>query len=368
MNRTSCIALLAAASVAQAQHVDLSLLAVGSDLNEPLASSVEINGGRRLTWELSASVTDSSLGLAFIAVDLGADGAHPAPLTFEQGVGGADFASFEPPLGFARLNQDDTSAFGGDAGECGLRDIGGGQNTAGLASTDLRFGQTIDPETDVGLSGWATVADGSLVMPDITGDYVIRIDRAGATVLGSTPIEDFATPVRKAETAWAAGEVTITVYCSADLDRNGLLDLADITMFVEQFLAMNPVVSDVNDDELFDLADITAFVGAFVSGCPSVPGHALTQEEQDVLEQLAQQMAQAGSGGLSAASMSSINVSLVDTVEPFGVVNAADIAAYIERFAARSPDADLTANSTVDVQDAQALLNAVENADAAQTP
>jgi hypothetical protein len=55
---------------------------------------------------------------------------------------------------------------------------------------------------------------------------------------------------------------------AADLaDPRGLLDLADITAFVDAFVDMSDA-ADLSTDGLLDLADITAFVGAFVGGCP----------------------------------------------------------------------------------------------------
>jgi hypothetical protein len=47
----------------------------------------------------------------------------------------------------------------------------------------------------------------------------------------------------------------------------GVLDLADVTGFVEAFVARQPP-ADVNDDGLYDLADVNLFVAAFVAGCP----------------------------------------------------------------------------------------------------
>jgi hypothetical protein len=69
------------------------------------------------------------------------------------------------------------------------------------------------------------------------------------------------------------GTATIELFevsseCLADLaDPRGVLDLADISVFVSGFLASDPV-ADLNSDGVFDLADISIFVDAFVGGCP----------------------------------------------------------------------------------------------------
>ena len=55
--------------------------------------------------------------------------------------------------------------------------------------------------------------------------------------------------------------------CPSDLNNDGLLDLADITIFVGGFPGQSPE-SDLNGDGLWDLADINIFVGSFNAGCP----------------------------------------------------------------------------------------------------
>lgn len=59
--KTTLIAVVAgAACVAGAQEVELSLLGVGSDLSEPLAAAIEINGGR--DQQMGAAATDTRFG------------------------------------------------------------------------------------------------------------------------------------------------------------------------------------------------------------------------------------------------------------------------------------------------------------------
>lgn len=55
--------------------------------------------------------------------------------------------------------------------------------------------------------------------------------------------------------------------CPADMNGDGVLDLADIQLFLVAFIASDPV-ADLNGDTVFDLADIQAFVVSFTSGCP----------------------------------------------------------------------------------------------------
>ena len=56
--------------------------------------------------------------------------------------------------------------------------------------------------------------------------------------------------------------------CPADLaEPFGVLDLADISLFVSSFLGQQPA-GDIDGNGIYDLGDISGFVGAFQSGCP----------------------------------------------------------------------------------------------------
>ncbi|HHN79080.1 MAG TPA: VCBS repeat-containing protein, partial [Phycisphaerales bacterium] len=56
--------------------------------------------------------------------------------------------------------------------------------------------------------------------------------------------------------------------CPADLNGDGLQDLADISTFVLGFTGQDPVADLAEPFGVFDLADITAFISAFNAGCP----------------------------------------------------------------------------------------------------
>ena len=63
----------------------------------------------------------------------------------------------------------------------------------------------------------------------------------------------------------AAGETGCNI---ADLaEPFGVLDLSDINVFVGGFVTSDPI-ADLNNDGIFDLADIGEFIPAFLIGCP----------------------------------------------------------------------------------------------------
>lgn len=55
--------------------------------------------------------------------------------------------------------------------------------------------------------------------------------------------------------------------CPADLNGDGILDLADISAFIIAFTGHDPV-ADLTGDGILDLDDISAFIVSFTSGCP----------------------------------------------------------------------------------------------------
>lgn len=63
-------------------------------------------------------------------------------------------------------------------------------------------------------------------------------------------------------------EGALIYLCPADLTNDGLLDLADVIVFVTAFTSGDLVVDLAEPHGLLDLADIVAFASAFNAGCP----------------------------------------------------------------------------------------------------
>lgn len=56
--------------------------------------------------------------------------------------------------------------------------------------------------------------------------------------------------------------------CAVDLNRDGLLDLSDVTLFISAFVGGQPVADFAAPFGVFDLADVVAFTTQFTAGCP----------------------------------------------------------------------------------------------------
>jgi hypothetical protein len=105
-------------------------------------------------------------------------------------------------------------------------------------------------------SGTLEIADaGSYVVPGQTNWLYLNIEDSNDDGPGSGVLFGL--------------RLTIPTPCNdADLSPPfGLLDLADISAFVDGFLSMDPI-ADLDGNGFYDLADVGLFVDAFVAGCP----------------------------------------------------------------------------------------------------
>jgi outer membrane protein assembly factor BamB len=82
-----------------------------------------------------------------------------------------------------------------------------------------------------------------------------RIDPVTGEVLGSSTVPG------------AATGVAVTAECRADMNNDGLLNVADFTAYLSAFAAEDPR-ADINDDSRLNVADFSAFLQAYAIGCP----------------------------------------------------------------------------------------------------
>lgn len=112
-----------------------------------------------------------------------------------------------------------------------------------------------------------------------SGQANVNTMRNIALAQGFLEGEDFLTVVAQGhghnEAAWAQRLPNILRFlidppadtCGpADLNEDGVLDLADINAFVQAFINQQPA-ADLDGNGIYDLADISAFVAAFTAGC-----------------------------------------------------------------------------------------------------
>ncbi len=152
----------------------------------------------------------------------------------------------------------------GNAGDDPLfRDPDGNDDLPGTEDDNYRLAR-FSPAIDAGSNNLLPPDDFDLDGDGVTAE-TLPIDLAG----NARRVDDIDTPDTG---AGAAPVVDIGAFefqrrsCPADLDANGILDLADISAFVSGFPAQT-ADSDLNGDGIWDLADVNLFVSIFQGGC-----------------------------------------------------------------------------------------------------
>tara|TARA_Y100001933_G_scaffold218968_1_gene227399 strand:- start:495 stop:1544 length:1050 start_codon:yes stop_codon:yes gene_type:complete len=133
---------------------------------------------------------------------------------------------------------------------------------------DLRVPEFIAP---FGLPAWHPMNAPGTTLATLNGWQKRQIMResCGVAAFEGTPLDTLVVidPDGSAAFFDLVADPLGLVPCPSDMNCDGVLDLADINLFVNYFLIADIAV-DFNDDGLIDLADITGFVSEFLAGCP----------------------------------------------------------------------------------------------------
>jgi hypothetical protein len=164
-------------------------------------------------------------GLALASVDLVADPANPQTFALPPAAVPAGMSAFSRPAGLC--NPDPTDPWGtgyggtpvGDAaGDKALLQIGGAQNTFGVAgpclgpNADVCMGQDVDVETGIGQApAGVELATVSFSAPAAPGVYTLSLEGAAATVLTALNRPPAASEVSWAKVAVARASISFTV-------------------------------------------------------------------------------------------------------------------------------------------------------------
>ncbi|MBL8877558.1 MAG: hypothetical protein JNG88_00435 [Phycisphaerales bacterium] len=236
--------------------------------------------GSTVNWTISLQVSaGNNQGLALIATDLVQDAANPATLDIPPagGVPGG-MTNFSRPAGISNPGEggSPTGYVGVQRGTAGARNliqIGGGQNTFGVARPGTGMGESANVVAGVGQSGAVTIASGSFTAPATEGSYTFSLANVTANVLTQRNDPPQYSPVARATTAGTSA-ITFTVGQSnrrpGDLNCDGLVNNFDIDPFVlalsdanayaVQFPNCDRLNADTNNDGLVNNFDIDAFV------------------------------------------------------------------------------------------------------------
>jgi hypothetical protein len=271
---TFFVAVTLAGSVASAQTVTLNL-------SSPQHGQ-GLSPGATVNWTITADVSigDNS-GLALVSTDLEQDAANPEKIDLPPGSAGsidATMAQFSRPLGLSNPGEGmaTTGYIGvqrGVTGEKNLRQIGGGQNTFGVAGQSI--GLDANVAGGVGQSGAQTILSGSFSAPTASGSYLFRLANASANVLTSVSTPSSFSPVASATVdAVTNGSFSFSIVpapsAPGDMNCDELVNGNDVAPFVlavvdaasysVTYPSCNLLNGDFFDDEMVTVQDINGFV------------------------------------------------------------------------------------------------------------
>ena len=231
-----------------------------------------------IEWTITISVsTGDNLGFALAGVDLVQDAANPALFDLPAGDAPLDMADFDRPDGISNPGPGGVgSAYGGTpvgaTGAKDLRQIGGAQNTFGVAGNGI--GLDYDVRAGVGQGAAQILATGTIVAPSAAGLYAFHLENPLANALDELGTPPDFSPISAAVTLVGDGEITFTVgpgICAGDLNCDDQVDFGDINPFVQYLSSLTswqttypgcpPQNGDINGDGTYpSFGDINPFV------------------------------------------------------------------------------------------------------------
>lgn len=277
---------------------------------------IDASGGQRVAFYVGAESGNFYSSLSFfpelsergpmmIEYGFGSAGGMRITEWMYQGAGGEFFEltnMSEEPIDMTGWSMDDDHAVPGAFDLSGFGVVASGESvivTEALGSA-FRDAWGIAPEVKIidqlgAVTGNNLGRNDQIIIFDEGGNIVDRLDYGDQTYPGSIRTQGISGQACAASLgqndvlAWtlsavgdefgsyaaSTGEVGTPGFylssacadCPADMNGDGLLDLADIQLFLAAFIAQDPA-ADLNGDSVFDLADIQAFIASFNAGCP----------------------------------------------------------------------------------------------------
>ncbi len=276
-------AALLAMPLALAQTVTLSLASPHD--------GTSVLPGATIDWSISFTVsTGDNAGLALVSTDLVQEPNNPATLdippadavpvamdNFSRPDGISNPGESNPTTGYIGVQR-------GTPGALDIRQIGGGQNTFGVAqAAGVGVAENANVVGGVGQSGAVTLASGSITAPLTEGSYSFALTGAVANTLDSVATPPDHSPVSAATVGYGARRIVITVSSSVacgsgcdvpggDADTNGdcVVDLTDLADVLANFGAAGAgLPGDTDNNSMVDLTDLANVLALFGTACPA---------------------------------------------------------------------------------------------------
>jgi len=271
--RLTCCAVIALSFAAAANAVP----PVALYLESPLADQ-NVMPGDPVAWSLSLTLADDeNQGLALIFADLVQDPGNPASFDLPPGDPASipvEMAVFDRPAGITNPGEN-TLPSGyvgvqrGDEGAKNLVQIGGSQNTFGVAlPTGVGLAENANVVADIGHGAPQMIVSGEFNAPDASGLYTFRVENALASVITQRNDPPEFSRVSLEQVSVANGDFRIIV-CMADLDGDGAVGLGDLAHLLGSYgqTGMTYADGDLDLDGDIDLSDLATLLGYYGDIC-----------------------------------------------------------------------------------------------------
>ena len=227
-----------------------------------------VRPGDTIDWTITAEVSDhDNQGLAMIRVVVVPHPSSPAfPFISPADGVPVGMENFASPMGISIHDGAGVSAYTGTRSGIALLDIGGLQNTFGVAGATI--GTNPNVIANVGYNG-QEIASGSFLAPGSVGVYQIRIISAAANVLDQVNTPPAFSPVSPAQIVYAqnAFNFEVSLDCPGDLDGDVDVDLTDLAILLSDFDCTSGCAGDVDGDDDTDLTDLAILLANFDLTC-----------------------------------------------------------------------------------------------------
>lgn len=233
--------------------------------------------GAVIEWRIEVRQTGgrSCLGLAGLSVDLIQASSNPATFDIPPATEvPSGMSNFSRPAGISNPQPGNPSASAytgaqiGPADAMNLVQVGGMQNTFGVAGTQVGTNTAVVPGIGLGPSP-QTVAGGTFVAPAIPGTYSFTLTNVHVTALGQINAPPLLSPAFVASTSVVEPLMfAVSDCCIADFNcSGGSPDDADIAAFFAAWNAGDPCADLNHSGGSPDDADIASFFQHWNAGC-----------------------------------------------------------------------------------------------------
>lgn len=264
---------LAAASVGVGAYAQTVNVTLSSAQNGQM-----IAPGANVAWTITFTVSGGdNEGLALLSADLvqSEDNADLFDLSPASGVP-APMANFSRPAGVSNPGEDNpaTGYIGvrrGTVGQRNLMQIGGGQNTFGVAKPNgYGVAENANVVGGVGQSGSVTLASGSFNAPSACGDYTFNLANVVANTIIDVRTPPNLSPVSSATVNLVNGTINFNVGLSGDTDNDGDVDITDLSVQLSNFGTVSGATvadGDTDNDGDVDITDLSVLLSNFGRTC-----------------------------------------------------------------------------------------------------